>query len=85
MEKYDITTDNVFADLGLVHAADLKERADFLFQISTFIKEKKLSRKQVAEKLEISHSKVLKLFSAKISYFNASVLRGYLSILTSSF
>ena len=80
-KKPEITTDNIFADLGLDQPDELKARAELLHQVGSLIKASKLTQKEVAKKLGITQSKVSMLISGRLSAFSTDTLLHYLSVL----
>ena len=53
-KDYEVTTGNIFEDLGLDHPGELLARAKLLRQVSALIKNSKLSQQEVAKKLGIT-------------------------------
>src|SRR4051812_38323266 len=78
---YEISSGNVFADLGLEQSDELLARAKLLDDVSTLIKNSGLAQKEVAEKLGITQPKVSMLVSGQLSAFSTDSLIHYLSIL----
>jgi len=54
----DVSSGNVFADLGLENSEELFARAQLMHQLGLLIKSSKLSQKQIAERLGITQPKV---------------------------
>lgn len=79
--EYEISSGNVFADLGLDQPEELLARAKLLNGVSTLIKNSGLSQKEVAEKLGITQPKVSMLVGGRFSAFSADTLIHYLSVL----
>ena len=80
-KDYEVTTGNIFADLGLDNPDELLVRADLLNRVSSLIKACSLSQREVAKKLGITQSKVSMLVSGRLSAFSTDALLHYLSIL----
>mgnify|MGYP001441049133 CR=1 FL=1 len=80
-KDYEVSTGNVFADLGLDKPEELLARAKLLDQVSTLIKNSGLSQKEVAKKLGITQPKVSMLVGGRLSAFSTDSLIHYLSIL----
>lgn len=78
---FEVTTGNIFADLGLDQPEELLARAQLLQQVSTLIKASKLSQQEIATRLGISQPKVSLLLSGKLSAFSTDTLLHYLSLL----
>ena len=64
-EKVFITTDNIFADLGLKNADELRARSDLMSEVVSIIRNSGLSQKEIAEILGISAPKVSALMTCK--------------------
>lgn len=80
-KEYEITTGNIFADLGLSDSEDLLARARLLQEAQGLIQSSGLSQKEVAAKLNISQPKVFLLVSGKLSEFGSDTLFRYLMAL----
>lgn len=79
--KYEVTTDNIFEDLGLEESDELLTRAKLLNKVSALIKESGLSQRDVAKKLGITQPQVSMLVGGRLSAFSTDALLQYLSIL----
>ena len=73
-KDYEISTDNIFADLGLEDSEELLTRARLMHELGLLIKSSKLSQKQIAQKLGISQPKVSMLISGKFNEFSSEKL-----------
>jgi len=80
-KDYEISTDNIFADLGLENSEELLTRARLMHELGLLIKASKLSQKQIADKLGISQPKVSMLISGKFNEFSSEKLMHYLSLI----
>jgi len=80
-EKYDVTTENIFADLGLDQPEELLARAELMRQLGDLIKSSKLTQKEIAKKLGITQPKVSMLVSGKLSAFSNDTLMHYLYLI----
>ena len=80
-QRYEVSSGNIFSDLGLEESPELLARAQLLNDVSKLIKNSGLSQKEVAEKLGIAQPKVSMLVSGRLSAFSADTLLHYLSIL----
>lgn len=78
---YEVSSGNVFQDLGLDQPEELLAKARLLNEVSTLIKNSGLPQKQVAEKLGISQPKVSMLVGGRLSAFSTETLLHYLYIL----
>ncbi len=79
--EYEVSSGNVFADLGLDQPEELLVRAKLLNSVSSLIKNSGLSQKEVAIRLEITQPKVSMLVGGRLSAFSIDTLLHYLSIL----
>jgi predicted XRE-type DNA-binding protein len=66
-EKVVVTTDNIFADLGLKNGEELRARSDLMSEVVSIIRKSSLSQKEVAGILGISAPKVSALMTGKMS------------------
>jgi predicted XRE-type DNA-binding protein len=80
-EKLLISTDNIFADLGLKNAEELKARSDLMSEVVSMIRNSGLSQKEIAKILRISAPKVSALMTGKINDFSNDTLVHYLTLL----
>ena len=80
-KDYEVSTGNVFEDLGLPNSKELFARAKLLHDVGALIKTSGLSQNEVANKLDITQPKVSMLISGKLSAFSTETLMHYLSIL----
>lgn len=80
-EEFEVTTDNIFADLGLDQPEELLARAKLMNAVGSLIKASKLNQKEIAKKLGISQPKVSMLVSGKLSAFSNDTLMHYLYLI----
>ena len=80
-KDYEISSDNIFADLGLKDSEELFTRAQLMHELGLLIKSSTLSQKQIAEKLGITQPKVSMLISGKFNEFSSEKLMHYLSLM----
>jgi len=80
-KKFDITTDNIFADLGLDDAEEMLVRSDLLSEVMSIIQSSHLTQREVARILGISAPKVSALMTGKINDFSNDTLMHYLALL----
>jgi len=80
-KEYELSSDNIFADLDLDQSDELMTRAQLLQEVSSLIKTSKLSQKEIAEQLGITQPKVSLLVSGRLSAFSTDTLMRYLSLL----
>jgi len=74
-KDYTISSDNIFADLGLPGAEELLMKADLLYDIATEISRRGLNRRQAASLLGVSPSDVARLLRPRLSYFSLESLQ----------
>jgi predicted XRE-type DNA-binding protein len=80
-KKFDITTDNIFADLGLEDSEEMLVRSDLLSEVVSLIHNSGLTQREVAKMLGISAPKVSALMTGKVSDFSNDTLMQYLALL----
>lgn len=78
---YEVSSGNVFQDLGRKNATELLAKAKLLDKVATLIKNCGLSQSEVADKLGISQPKVSLLVGGRLSAFSTDTLLHYLQIL----
>jgi len=80
-EKDFVTTDNIFADLGLDDSDEMITRSDLMSEVVHLIRKSGLSQKEIAGILGISTPKVSSLMTGKINDFSNDTLLNYLTLL----
>ena len=80
-KKLIVSTDNIFADLGLADSEEMKIRSDLLSEVSALIRSSGLPQKEMAVILGISAPKVSAIMSGKINDFSNETLMNYLILL----
>ena len=80
-KDYEVSSGNIFADLGLENSEELLARAQLMHELGLLIKSSTLSQKQIAKRLGITQPKVSMLVTGRLSEFSADSLMRYLSIL----
>lgn len=80
-EKLFVSTDNIFADLGLKNAEELKARSDLMSEVVSIIRSSGLSQKEIAKILSITAPKISALMAGKINDFSNDTLVRYLTLL----
>jgi len=80
-DKDCISTDNIFADLGLEDADEMVTRSDLMSEVVSLIRSSDLTQKEVARILGISPPKVSALMTGKINDFSNDSLVSYLTLL----
>ncbi len=63
-------SDNIFADIGVLHPERVQARAQIMFLVSEIIKKRGLTQKQAAAIIGIPQSKVSCLMNGKLSNFS---------------
>ena len=79
--KFEVSSGNVFADLGLPHPAELQAKADLAFEISQAIADRGLTQFQAAELLGIDQPKISALVRGRLAGFSMERLYRYLNAL----
>jgi predicted XRE-type DNA-binding protein len=79
--NYEISSGNVFADLGLPNPEERLAKAELARQINNLIKAKRLTQVQAAELLDIDQPKISALSTGKLSGFSLERLFRFLTIL----
>ena len=79
--KVQMSSGNIFADIGVTNPERSKLRSDIMFEIAQTIKKQKLTQKRVAEILGITQPKVSCLINGKLSMFSLDNLLVYLKAL----
>src|SRR5271156_2137484 len=80
-KKNFVTTDNIFADLGLDDSDEMVTRSDLMSEVVSIIRKSGLTQKEIAEILGISAPKVSALMTGKINDFSNDTLVYYLTLL----
>lgn len=80
-DGYEISSGNIFADLGLSNPEERLAKANLAIQINTIIKAKKLKQAAAAELLGIDQPKISALSAGKLSGFSLERLFRFLNIL----
>lgn len=78
---YEVSSGNVFADLGLSHPEELIAKANLAYQINSLIQEKNLTQAAAAKLLDIDQPKISALHTGKLSGFSIERLFRFLNIL----
>lgn len=72
---------NVFADLGLEDAEELRLRVDILFQIRKIVTDGKYKQAKVADMLGIKQPHVSELMNGRLTRFSLERLLKFLTVL----
>lgn len=80
---YEISSGNVFADIGLPDAEEMLVKTDLAIEINKLIKAKKLNQTQAAKLLDIDQPKISALSRGRLSGFSIERLFRFLNILDS--
>jgi predicted XRE-type DNA-binding protein len=78
---YEISSGNVFADIGVRNPEEALAKAELAIQINDLIEEKKLTQIAAAKLLDIDEQKVLLLSQGKLSSFSLERLSKFLNLL----
>ncbi len=79
--EYEVSSGNIFADLGRDQPDELLAKAKLLDSVSTLIKSSGLSQREVAGRLGITQPKVSMLVKGRLSAFSTDTLLHYLYVL----
>ena len=72
--KVELSSGNVFADIGLEDAEELLLKAKLVFQIAQLIQKKRLTQAEVAKRTALDQPKVSRLLRGQLSGFSADRL-----------
>jgi predicted XRE-type DNA-binding protein len=78
---HEISSGNVFADLGLENPEEELIKADLTSEISHLIKKKKLTQIQAAKKLGVDQPRISSLLNGRLDLFSIEMLMHFLQIL----
>lgn len=78
-EKFEKSSGNVFADLGLEDSADLKLKAELGAEIFRILNRRKLTQADAAELLGIDQPQVSRLKNGEFNRFSVSRLFSFLN------
>lgn len=79
--KYEVGSGNVFADLGLPDADELKAKSELVIEIIQIIEERGLKQAEAAEIMGIDQPKVSALVRGKLGGFSMERLYRFLNAL----
>lgn len=79
--EIEVSSGNVFADLGLPHPEECLIKADLAIEINRLIKKRKLNQAAAAKLLKIDQPKISALSRGRLSGFSVERLFKFLSIL----
>ncbi len=77
--EFLVSTDNIFADLGLDDSDEMRARSDLTSEVVHIIRTSGLPQKEIALILGISEPKVSSLMKGKINDFSTDTLMQYLT------
>ena len=80
-EKTIVSKNNIFDDLGLKDAEEMKTRSDLMSEVVNIIRNSGVPQKEFASILGISEPKISALMSGKINDFSNDTLMHYLRLL----
>jgi predicted XRE-type DNA-binding protein len=80
-DDFEISSGNVFADIGVAAPEEALAKAKLVVQISRVIASKKLTQTQAAKLLGIDQPKVSALLRGRLSGFSTDRLLRYLTML----
>lgn len=79
--NYELSSGNVFADLGIANPEEMLAKAVLASQINDLIKEKNLTQIEASKLLEVDQPKISLLAKGKLSGFSLERLFKFLNIL----
>jgi predicted XRE-type DNA-binding protein len=79
--EYEISSGNVFADLGLPNPEELLAKAELAHRIHVLIKQRNLTQRKAAELLGIDQPKVSALIRGRLEGFSTERLFRFLNLL----
>lgn len=79
--KYEISSENIFADLGIKNPEEALAKSELAIQIHQAIKKKKLTQKKAADLLGIDQPKISALLGGKLGGFSLERLIKFLNAL----
>lgn len=80
-QAWEMGSDNVFADLGMVDAEEKLAKAELAFKINQILKKRKLKQVEAAALLETDQAKISLLNRGRLSSFSIERLVKYLNLL----
>jgi predicted XRE-type DNA-binding protein len=81
LPEFEVSSGNIFADLGLPDAEELFARANLMLRVTILIKERGLTQAQAAKVLGTNQPTVSDLIRGKITKFSLERLIGFLNAL----
>jgi len=76
--EYEISSGNVYADLGLEDAEELQTRAMIGFHVIQILKKKKMKQRELADLLDVKQAEVSHLLNGHFSRFTTDKLLDFL-------
>lgn len=77
--EHEVSSGNVFADMGLDDADELLTRAELGHSVRMILKQRKLKQRDIAALLDMDQSEVSKLMNGKYHLFSEGRLFGFLN------
>lgn len=78
---YEISSGNVFADLGFENPEEALVKSDLIFKISQIIKRKKYTQKEAAKIIKVDQPRVSLLLRGRVDLFSVDMLIHFLNAL----
>lgn len=79
--EFEVSSDNIFADIGIENADEELTKAELAWEIDHIIKKRKLTQARAAEIMGINQPKVSALLRRKLSGFSVERLMHFLNLL----
>lgn len=81
LPEFEVSSGNIFADLGLPNAEELLARANLMLRVTMLIKERGLTQAQAAKVLGTNQPTVSDLIRGKFNKFSLERLIGFMTAL----
>ncbi|KIC76417.1 Uncharacterized protein DB41_GF00080 [Neochlamydia sp. TUME1] len=79
--EFEISSDNIFADIGVANAEEELTKAELAWEIDNIIKKRKLTQQKAAIIMQINQPKVSALLHRKLAGFSIERLLHFLNLL----
>jgi len=76
--KYEVSSGNIFADIGLPNAEEHLVKAQLVYKISTLMKERQLKQREAAELLGVKQPDVSRMLRGDFRQFSVERLMRFL-------
>jgi predicted XRE-type DNA-binding protein len=76
--EFEVSTDNIFADLGIENAEELQAKSMIGYHVIQLLKEKTLKQREIGELLGVKQAEVSHLLNGHFSRFTTDKLLDFL-------